>query len=43
MIKKRGGWLSALFLSEMLTASAMQSFQSELEKALDYLALYNLV
>ena len=34
MIKKRGGWLSALFLSEMLTASAMQSFQSELEKAL---------
>jgi magnesium transporter len=34
MIKKRGGWLSALFLSEMLTASVMQSFQSELEKAL---------
>jgi magnesium transporter len=34
MIKKRAGWLSALFLSEMLTASAMQSFQSELEKAL---------
>jgi magnesium transporter len=33
MIKKRAGWLSALFLSEMLTASAMQSFQSELEKA----------
>ena len=34
MIKKRAGWLSALFLSEMLTANAMQSFQSELEKAL---------
>jgi magnesium transporter len=34
MIKKRAGWLCALFLSEMLTASAMQSFQSELEKAL---------
>jgi magnesium transporter len=33
MIKKRAGWLCALFLSEMLTASAMQSFQSELEKA----------
>jgi magnesium transporter len=33
MIKKRAGWLSALFLSEMLTASAMQSFESELEKA----------
>jgi magnesium transporter len=33
MIKKRAGWLCALFLSEMLTASAMQSFQGELEKA----------
>lgn len=34
MIRKRAGWLSALFLGEMLTASAMQYFQSELEKAL---------
>ncbi|MFA6265024.1 MAG: magnesium transporter [Pseudolabrys sp.] len=34
MIRKRAGWLCALFLSEMLTASAMQSFESELEKAL---------
>jgi magnesium transporter len=34
MIRKRAGWLCALFLSEMLTASAMQGFQSELEKAL---------
>jgi len=34
MIKKRAGWLCALFISEMLTASAMQSFQSELERAL---------
>lgn len=34
MIKKRGGWLCALFLSEMLTATAMQSYQSELEKAI---------
>lgn len=34
MILKRGGWLCALFLSEMLTASAMQHFQDELEKAL---------
>jgi magnesium transporter len=33
MIRKRAGWLSALFLSEMLTASAMQGFQGELEKA----------
>ena len=34
MIRKRAVWLCALFISEMLTASAMQSFQSELEKAL---------
>jgi magnesium transporter len=34
MIKKRAGWLCALFISEMLTASAMQNFQSELERAL---------
>ena len=34
MIKKRAGWLCALFLSEMLTASAMQTYQSELEKAI---------
>ncbi len=33
MIKKRAGWLSALFLSEMLTASAMQHFSTELERA----------
>jgi magnesium transporter len=34
MIRKRAGWLCALFLSEMLTTSAMQGFQSELEKAI---------
>src|SRR3984893_17681070 len=34
MMKKRGGWLCALFLSELLTASAMQGYQSELEKAI---------
>jgi magnesium transporter len=33
MIRKRAGWLSALFLSEMLTASAMQHFEVELERA----------
>ena len=32
MIRKRGGWLCALFVSEMLTATAMQHFQVELEK-----------
>ncbi|GJE27084.1 magnesium transporter [Methylobacterium organophilum] len=34
MIGKRAGWLCVLFLSEMLTASAMQGFQGELEKAI---------
>jgi magnesium transporter len=34
MIKKRGGWLCVLFLSEMLTASAMQGYEGELEKAI---------
>src|SRR6195952_4552688 len=34
MIRKRGGWLAVLFLSEMLTASAMQTYQGELEKAI---------
>jgi len=39
MIKKRAGWLSILFLAEMLTAWAMQYFQAELEKAI-VLALF---
>ena len=34
MIKKRAGWLCVLFLSEMLTATAMQHFQDELQKAI---------
>ncbi|MHA6684692.1 magnesium transporter [Mesorhizobium sp. A556] len=34
MIGKRGGWLSALFLSEMLTATVMQHYEVELEKAI---------
>jgi len=33
MLKKRGGWLCILFLGEMLTATAMQHFEGELEKA----------
>ena len=33
MIKKRAGWLSILFISEMFTATAMGYFQSEIEKA----------
>jgi len=33
MVRKRAGWLCALFLSEMLTASAMQAYQGEIERA----------
>jgi magnesium transporter len=33
MVWKRGGWLSALFLGEMLTATAMTYFEGEIEKA----------
>ncbi len=39
MIKKRGGWLSALFLGEMLTATAMGYFEHEISKAV-VLALF---
>ena len=34
MIQKRAGWLCALFLSEMLTATAMQHFEGELSRAI---------
>src|SRR5258705_1561359 len=30
MVKKRGGWLSALFLGEMLTATAMGVFENQI-------------
>ena len=33
MVKKRAGWLTVLFLGEMLTASAMGFFEKEIEKA----------
>jgi len=33
LIKKRAGWLVLLFIGEMLTASAMQFFQHEIETA----------
>ena len=32
MLKKRGGWLSVLLISEMFTTSAMQHFDGELKK-----------
>lgn len=34
MIRKRAGWLSVLFLGEMLTASAMQHYEDAVAKAL---------
>jgi magnesium transporter len=39
MVKKRAGWLSALFLGEMLTASAMAYFEDEIARAV-VLALF---
>jgi magnesium transporter len=33
LVRKRGGWLAVLFLGEMLTASAMQHYQHEIERA----------
>jgi magnesium transporter len=39
MIRKRGGWLAALFLGEMLTATAMGYFEDEIAKAV-VLALF---
>jgi len=39
MIRKRAGWLTALFLGEMLTATAMSAFEHEISQAL-VLALF---
>ncbi len=39
MIRKRAGWLTALFLGEMLTATAMGAFEAEISKAV-VLALF---
>jgi magnesium transporter len=39
MIRKRAGWLAALFLGEMLTATAMGQFQTEIARAV-VLALF---
>ena len=33
LVKKRGGWLAALFLGETLTATAMGHFETEIAKA----------
>ncbi|MFO0962250.1 MAG: magnesium transporter [Phycisphaerales bacterium] len=39
LLRKRGGWLSLLFLGEMLTASAMGHFEAEIQSAV-VLALF---
>jgi magnesium transporter len=39
MVRKRAGWLAVLFMGEMLTASAMGHFESEIERAV-VLALF---
>jgi magnesium transporter len=39
MIRKRAGWLTALFIGEMLTATAMGAFEEEIAKAV-VLALF---
>jgi magnesium transporter len=39
MVRKRAGWLTVLFLGEMLTATAMGHFQKEIERAV-VLALF---
>ena len=39
MLRKRGGWLAALFIGEMLTATAMGYFEHEIQRAV-VLALF---
>src|SRR5436189_2731938 len=39
MIQKRAGWLTALFLGELLTATAMSAFEAEISRAV-VLALF---
>jgi len=39
MVRKRAGWLTALFVGEMLTATAMSAFEAEIERAV-VLALF---
>lgn len=39
MVRKRGGWLAALFVGEMLTATAMSHYEQEIARAV-VLALF---
>jgi magnesium transporter len=40
LLRKRGGWLSALFLGEMLTATAMGHFEVEIQRAVGRIILW---
>ncbi len=43
MIKKRIGWLSVLFIGQMFTATAMDFFQGEIQKAIVLIAFIPLI
>jgi magnesium transporter len=43
MLRKRGGWLSILLVSEMFTASAMQHYDGELQKVVPLILFVPLV
>lgn len=43
LVKKRGGWLVVLFLGQLLTASVIEHFEGQLEKAIFLMALMPLI
>ena len=43
MIRKRAGWLTALFIGEMLTASAMGYFEDSIARGRDYYMPYRVL
>lgn len=43
LVKKRGGWLIVLFLGQLLTATVIEHFEGQLEKAIFLMALMPLI
>ncbi|MBL1410018.1 magnesium transporter [Sphingobacterium faecale] len=43
LVKKRGGWLVVLFLGQLLTATVIEQFEGELEKAVFLMVLMPLI
>lgn len=43
LVKKRGGWLIVLFFGQLLTASVIEQYESQLEKAVFLMALMPLI